>query len=96
MFVIRDVFQCHPGQAKHLVQKFKAVMPLMQEMGASGARIMTDAVSTYWTVVLEIEVESVGAWMEVMAGPQDDERMKAMQGYMDHVIGGHREIFRVE
>lgn len=95
MFVIRDVFNCKPGEAKHLVKKFKTVMPLMKEMGASGARVMTDAVSTYWTVVLEIEVESVGAWMEAMAGPQDDERMKAMQGYMDHITGGYREIFKV-
>ena len=96
MFVIRDVFNCRPGEAKHLVKKFKAVMPLMEEMGASSARVMTDAVATYWTVVLEIEVESVGEWMEAMEGSQDDERMKAMQGYMDHIEGGHREIWRVE
>jgi hypothetical protein len=96
MFVIRDVFTCRPGKARNLVEKFKVVMPMMEEMGASSTRIMTDAVSTYWTVVLELEVESVGAWMEVMEGRQDDERLKAMEGYMDLVTGGHREIFKVE
>lgn len=97
MFVVRDVFRCKPGEAKHLVKKFKAVAPLMKDMGASGTRIMTDAVADYWTVVLEIEVESIGDWMEASAkARQDDERWAAMEGYMDHVQGGRREIFRVE
>ena len=97
MFIIRDVFTCKPGEAKHLVKKFKAVAPHMADFGAASTRIMTDAVADYWTVILEIEVESVGAWMDAMANARDDDdRWAPMEGYMDHLTGGKREIFRVE
>ena len=98
MFIIRDVFSCKPGEAKHLVKKFKAVAPHMNEFGATSTRIMTDAVADYWTVILEIGVKSVGDWMDAMANARndDDERWAPMEGYMDHISGGRREIWRVE
>jgi hypothetical protein len=94
MVVIRNVFRCKPGQAKKLVKMFK-------ETAASGQmgknRVMTDVASGFWTVVFETEAESLGAWekqFEAMSAGSD--ARKGMEGYMDLVEGGYREIFRVE
>ena len=94
MLVIRNVFQCKPGQAKALVKMFKETMARAQ---MSKARVLTDVASSFWTVVFETEAESLGAW------EQEFERMSAradlrkpMEGYMELVESGKREIFRVE
>ena len=59
MYVIRDTFQCKPGMAKELVKKFKQTITFMKEQNLRNARVMTDVVSNYWTVVLELEVETL-------------------------------------
>lgn len=97
MIVIRDVFRCKPGQAKVLIEQFKKAMPLMMgEEGAGKYRILVDAVSTYWTVVIESEAESLADFEKRMSEMQpSEEAQKAMEGYMNNVDGGYREIFRV-
>ena len=97
MIVIRDVFRCKPGKAKVLIEQFKTAMPLMigdENMGK--VRILVDAVSTYWTVVLESEAENLAEFEKRMSEMKPSpEAEKAMEGYMDNVDGGYREIFRV-
>ena len=95
MLVIRNVFQCKPGQAKALVKMFKETVARAQM--PSKTRVLTDVASSFWTVVFETEAESLGAW------EQEFERMSAradlrkpMEGYMDLVQSGKREIFRIE
>jgi hypothetical protein len=97
MIVVRNVFRCKPGKAKELVKKFKETIPVMRKQGGGNSRVMTDVSSTFWTVVFENEVESLEAWEKMFEkfGAQPEMR-KAMEGYMDLVEGGHREIFRVE
>ena len=94
MYIIRDVFNTKPGKARDLVSKFKKAAPAMKKAGFK-VRVMTDAVATYWTVVLEIEVSDIPAYFENIRVriPEVD---KAMQGYMELVNGGYREIFKVE
>ena len=98
MVVIRNVFQCKPGQAKALVAKLKGSLEIMKSEGSVKAgRVMTDAVATFWTVVFETEVESLEAWERAFSSyGSNPELQKAMDGYMDFVEGGHREIWRVE
>jgi len=97
MYVIRDVFQTKPGQAKALVNIFKNAATFMQSMGVKQTRILTDTVSSYWTVVLEIEVDTMEEYFQQLEGRKSNKEMAdAMKGYMDLVTGGHREIFKVE
>lgn len=97
MYLVRDVFQTKPGKAKELVKKFKQASPLMEKEGMKGFKVMTDIVSTYWTVVLEAEVDDLGKFAkEIRGGTPDPEFIKIMEGYMDLVIGGHREIYLLE
>lgn len=96
MVVIRNVFQCKPGQAKVLVRMFKDVAASAQpDAGMTNARVMTDLASNFWTVVFETEAESLEAWERQMA-KMAESRGSGMDGYMDLVEGGRREIFRIE
>jgi len=96
MFVIRDIFNTKPGRAKDLVAKMKKALPLMQAPGAPSARVMTDTVAGYWTVVCETEVEDLKTYFDMSASRPSPEAEEAMKGYMDLVNGGRREIFRIE
>ena len=97
MYLIRDVFHTKPGKAKELVKKFKQAAPYFQEEGMGNFKVMTDIATTYWTVVLEAEVEDLtGFAKEMRSGTPDPEVSKIMEGYMDLVESGFREIFLIE
>jgi len=97
MYLVRDIFNAKPGKAKDLVAKFKEMAPYMNEMGMKGMRVMTDAVADYWTVVAESEVESLDAYFDMGRRERDNAKVgEIMQGYMDLVEGGRREVFRIE
>jgi len=97
MYVVRDVFDCKPGQSKAIADKFKAALPMMKTMpGFISGRVLIDAVGSYWTVVLELEVESLAMYEKQMTEYSSSEKMReALKGYMDLINGGHREIFKV-
>ena len=94
MFVIRNVFRCKPGQAKNVIEKFKAVQPIMQEIASH--KIMVDEVAGFWTVVVEVETEDLATFQKMLHERGSDSRIQdAMSGYLDFVESGYREIFRV-
>lgn len=97
MYVVRDIFRCKPGHSKSLAEKFKSTIPLMRKMsGFVSARVLVDYVTNYWTVVLEVEVQSLGDFERQMNDySASQEFREALKGYMDEVDGGSREIFRI-
>ena len=95
MYLIRDVFKTKPGQAKGLVEIFKKTNPLMAETGVKNIRVLTDVVSTYWTVIWEFEVEELNDYFTMAASP-NPEITDSMKGYKDLIAEGHREIFKIE
>jgi hypothetical protein len=97
MFVVRDVFRCKPGKAKELVAKFRKTIPSMEQLdGFSNIRILVDAVADYWTVVVEADVATLEQFERHMRefGARAEVR-EAMDGYMELVEGGRREIWRI-
>lgn len=98
MLIVRNVFHCHPGQAKALVSKLKAATAAMTTAKVVlSARVLSDFSATFWTVVMETESESLEAWEQAFQKHGSDPAIQgAMAGYMDHVTGGHREIWKVE
>ena len=93
MFIIRNVFKCKPGQAKNVIEKFKAAIPLMEGFNQ---RLRVDEVGGFWTVVVELEAEDLGTFEQMLKdrGSRKDVQ-DAMSGYMDFVDSGYREIYRV-
>lgn len=98
MYLIREVFQAKPGKAKDLVKMFKLAIPHFEKTGqAKNMKVMTDIVSTYWTVVIESETDDIGAFFANMrSATMSNELKDIMKGYMECVEGGKREIFMIE
>ena len=98
MFLVRDIMFCKPGQARPMVQKFLALDKLGRGMGFGPMRVMTDiSAERYWTVVSEMEVESLEKYAEMTRKSMEvKEFQEAMKGYHDLVIEGRREIYQLE
>lgn len=96
MYLIRDTFHCKPGMAKELVKKFKQTIPFMKEQNMQNTRLMTDVVSNYWTVVLELEVETLAEFENHKGFTSQPKVKEIMKDYMTLVKGGKREIFNIE
>ena len=97
MYLIRDVFRCKPGKSREVVERFARTLPSMEALdGLQNCRVMLDFVVTYWTVVLQAEVEDLGNFehhmQEYRARPEVKE---ALAGYLELVEAGHREIYRL-
>jgi len=94
MYIVRNVFRCKPGQAKNVIEKFKATMPIMQEIAKH--RILVDQVASFWTVIIETETEDLAEFERLLQERgKDKEVQEAMSGYMEFVDSGFREIYRV-
>lgn len=98
MYVVRDVMHCKPGKVRPLVEKFVAMGAVLEKLGFSRPRVMTDVSGPqFWTVVAEFEVESLTTFFEM-----DDKALadagaaEIMAGYHDLVDHGRRELFKLE
>jgi len=98
MILVRDIMHCKPGQVRPLVQKFLALDKLGRQLGFGAMRVMTDiAAERYWTVVGEMEVESLEKYGEMMKKSMETKEFQdAMKGYHDVVLDGRREIYQIE
>ena len=98
MLLIRDIMYCKPGKVRPMVEKFVAMSKLGDKMGMPKMRVMTDvSAERYWTVVSEMEVESMEAFMGMMQDPEKSKQFDAiMQGYHDLVDYGRREVYNIE
>jgi hypothetical protein len=98
MFLIRDIMYCRPGKARAMVDKFLALSKIGQQMGFGPMRVMTDvSAERYWTVVSEMEVESLEQYTETSRKTMDIKEVQdAMKGYHDLVDHGRREIYVIE
>jgi len=92
MYVVRETFTAKPGMASALAKRFKALLPMMPEWKA---RLLTDVIGDFNTVVLEVEVENLATYERMMADLASREDVReAMKGYTDLYLTGRREIFR--
>lgn len=105
MFLIREIMYCKPGKVKPMVEKFKAMNAMSDKMGMPKMRILTDfSAERFWTVVAEMETESLQDLEDMMSGKgkfkPEEAAMKqmdeVMKGYHDLVEKGRREIYRIE
>jgi hypothetical protein len=98
MYLIREVFKAKPGKAKELVRKLKEASKYFEKDMMKNFKIMTDIATTYWTIVMEHEVEDLGRFASEVRGGEKPlpEVEKIMEGYMDLIEGGYREIYLLE
>jgi hypothetical protein len=98
MLLVRDIMFCKPGQARPMVQKFLAIDKMGRQAGLGAMRVMTDiSAERYWTVVSEMEVESLDKYAELTKKTMESkEFQEVMKGYHDLVVEGRREIYTIE
>ncbi len=102
MLLVRDIMYCKPGNVRPLAEKFLALSKLSAKVGMPKMKVMTDVCAErFWTVVAELEVESLKAMEEMYQGMSGNdanakEFEKIMQGYHDLVDQGRREIYKIE
>jgi hypothetical protein len=98
MFLVRDIMYCKPGQARPMVKKFLALDKLGRAFGFGAMRVMTDvSAERYWTVVAEMEVESLEKYAEMTrSSMQNPDFVEVMKDYHDLVAEGRREIYQIE
>jgi len=97
MLLIRDIMYCKPGKVRPMVEKFLAMKKLSEKQGVP-MRVLTDlSAERYWTVVSEIEVPSLEAFMAMGSSGDEAKEFEAiMKGYHDLVDHGRREIYTIE
>ena len=97
MFLVRDIMYCKPGKARQMAEKFLALSRLGEQLGFGRLRVMTDvSAERYWTVVSEMEVESLEDWsIKSQDAMQKPEFQDAMKGYHELIEHGRREIYTI-
>jgi hypothetical protein len=98
MFLVRDIMYCKPGKVRPMVEKFKKLRQVMQQMGMGPTRVMTDfTAERYWTVVVETEVPDLAEFTKRSREASEAKETRAiMDGYHDIVESGRREIYVIE
>lgn len=102
MLLVREILHCKPGKVRPLVEMFLAMNKLAAKSGMPSMRVMTDFTGErYWTLVAEMEVDSLEQFERMMQGAgqsEEDQKEfeKIMKGYHDLVESGRREIYRIE
>jgi hypothetical protein len=104
MLLVREVMFCKPGKVKPLVEKFVAMSKLGVKLGMPPVKVMTDvSAERFWTVVAEMEVESIEAFERMFSNQAQERDREAakqfeeiMKGYHELVDQGRREIYRLE
>lgn len=92
MIVVREVFIAKPGMASKLAAMWKEQMP--------EAKVMTDLIGQYNTVIMEGEYKDLASWeaeMKKFMEESKNEKPKEGSGpkHTDMYLTGHREILRI-
>ena len=98
MYVIREVLNCKPGRVRQMVEKFKQLSMVLEEMGHEPMRLLTDVTGEpYWTIIAEVKVEKIDDFFAMEQNLMTNETLrKTMADYHDLVDRGRREIYRLE
>ena len=102
MLLVRDIWYCKPGKVRALTDKFVAMNKLADKVGMPTMRLMTDfCAERYWTLVSEMEVESMAVYENLMSDDGGDpvakKEMEAiMTDYHELVESGRREVYKIE
>ena len=98
MYVIREVVNCKPGKVHQMVEKFRGLSTVLEEMGQEPLRVLTDVTGEpFWTIVAEARVEKIDDFFAIQQTLMANETLRqTMADYHDLVDRGRREIYRIE
>ncbi len=96
MILVRTVFQVKWGRMDEVLAGMAQMRSINEAMGARGVRVLTDLGGPMFTLVQEMEVESLGEWEqkrgELFANPE----FQAMAARMPDVFeSGRTEFYNI-
>ena len=90
MLLVREIMYCKPGKVRPLVEKFLKMDEIGRKAGMPKMKVMTDfCAERYWTIVAEMEVESVEEFQKMMDGTGQS---KEDQKEMEQLMTGYHEM----
>jgi len=98
MLIARQVFRAKYGRSDELVALFKELNTRMREAGGTAPRfrILTDISGPFFTVVTEVEVESLATWEGQFRDSMDRPWMGEWFGRMMPLVeSGSREFYNI-
>lgn len=96
MILVRNVFQAKYGRGDELVGLLADGRELLSRHGMGGYRILTDLSGTYFTVVMEQEMESLAAYEQSRAAFADPDFGPWFARMTELVDSGSREFLTIE
>jgi hypothetical protein len=94
MILVRDIFQAKYGQGDELVSLFKEAQ---RQWSPYAGRILTDLSGSFFTVVVETEVENLGQWESAVSNIFSKSEFGDWFGRMQRLVeSGSREFYRIE
>ena len=96
MIVVRNVFRLKFGKSREAVAVWKENFAKNRKMFGDNARLLTDLVGDFYTLVLEMSFDSLAAYHESSRSVMDDPQWhESYQKFAALVESGYREIFTV-
>lgn len=97
MILVRDVFQAKYGRGDELVKLFKEINDKLGDTSVGERKLLTDLSGPFFTVVTEVEAESMDAYFaglrEGFSRPEFGQMFGRM---MELVESGRREFYTIE
>jgi hypothetical protein len=99
MIVVRYVFQIKFGRNDAMLKAYKEIGPLIREElpQVRRSRVLTDLSGPFFTIVNELEFESLAAWeasRPAMFSSRAMRELMALTG--DTIESGHAEFYNLE
>jgi len=96
MIVVRNVFQLKFGKARDAVSAWKEAKTKNPKAFGDNARILTDLVGNFYTLVLELTFENLDAYQKMARETMDNPEWRQWyEKFTPLVESGYREIFTV-
>lgn len=96
MILVRNVFQAKYGHGDELVAVIKEGNTILAQYDMGKQRILTDLSGDFFTVVMELEMESLSAYENSREAFEDPAFGPWFQRMMEFVESGRRELFTIE
>lgn len=97
MIVVRNLFRLKFGQSKRAVAAFKEGRAVAKKLGLkSDSRLLTDLVGTSYTIVHELQFESLSAFEQEMKKVTGSSEWRAWyETFLPYCEAGSREIYNI-
>lgn len=97
MIVVRNIFRLKFGQAKPAIAAFREIREVNRKIGIKGAsRLLTDLVGTSYTLVFELEFESLSAFEQGAKAFSTSAEWRAVyEKFIPYAESAYREIFNI-